>query len=366
MSHDLKPQLPRGLVNREGTAVRTNQRLPSLRGDPLSGSHAMLAKLANASNTSGGSMSMPNATGSGVNNTTTRGGVAKRVYKPSIPTRRTPGTSNTSNDGDSKRGHESRYPRGRGGRGNKKERPQQNFLQLEAAVFNGINASISKSSRGGSVAASSSNSSRETVTRVALPVSTGGGSGGGGVTSHAQAKTDINTSAIKNLYKDDFIGDSDSDDDDGSLQVKPKGWENVSHDIHHHNSKKARRSDEFTGIPIDKWLEADEKLFLMQVPDILVKRPKGLVGKLRIYKSGRFEIVDSETGVTFDLVRANSNPTRPGQVKSEVKPSKAQLGYGLDQTVNQEIVHLSSDAMVSLSRIETEDVLIAVPRIPDS
>src|ERR1700761_898115 len=60
-------QLPRGLITRRGT-----QRLPSLRSDSSHSSQSFVS---------------PNATTNSLTNTT-KGGVLKRTFKPTIPVRR--------------------------------------------------------------------------------------------------------------------------------------------------------------------------------------------------------------------------------------------------------------------------------------
>jgi hypothetical protein len=287
--------------------------------------------------------------------------VAKRIYKPTIPSTRKQGGDSIGSsqvDTDSKRGRDTKSPRGRGARSQRggKERTVAKTIQLDG-FFTGIDAVANPSTRDNHAPAASS--SREAVSRVSGPCSANGPVSA----SKTQARTEVNQASLDNLFRDDFIDDSSSDEETGT-QVRPKGFENLTNETSIKFEKKSAVAEVLTGIPIDKWLEADDKLFLLQVPDILVKRPKGLIGKLRIYKSGRFELVDSETGVSFELLRANANPsTLTIPVKSEGKSRSTNFTASNPSDINQEIVHLSTDSLTALSRVHSEDILVAVPQI---
>jgi len=353
MSQELKQTLPRGLVNREGKAVNPTQRLPSLRGD-MSSPAAILTKL------SAGGKGTPIITPS----TTTRGGAAKRVYRPTIPSRRTgpsatsPSKSDTNGDSP-KRGKQTKSPRGRGAsqRGNARDKgPNKNFVQLEASVFNGINAAPARPSANNY--SSVYGSSRETVSRPDKPSTSKTAPAIKDPQSDQRDKT-----IIQDLYKDDFIAYSDSDEDCATTggkvsSLKPRGWDNLT------SASKDKKQDrqstestiELTGIPIDKWLDSDDKLVLMQIPDILLSRPQGLLGKLRLYKSGRVELIDSDSGITFDVIRG----TRDSIVStSNVEDTKHALNVNKKEN-HQEVVSFSGDSLHALSKVDNSDLLLVV------
>ncbi|KAI1293719.1 hypothetical protein HDE_06330 [Halotydeus destructor] len=345
MSQEVKP-LPRGLVSREGTPIRPSQRLPSFRS----------AMSAPAPNTLLTTSLNP------VQSATTRGGVSKRVYKPTIPTRRTQNseTPTTSKDSENKRTRpDSKSPRGRGGRNNVKSdrKPNNNFVQLEAAVFNGIGGPSTKLSHSSLDVA---RGGRQTIVKS-------------DVKSRVEAKQvkvksepfeREDSKLLEKLYRDDFLDDSSDDEKDLSSRKKPKGWELVNCEKINPSYRQKEISD-LEGIPIDKWLDGNKPV-MFQLPELFLTQREGIVGKLRVYKSGRVVMTDTLSGIEFDVVRSNNSLDNgsPGvQIKSEnEKPSRKNQ---VNLPIRQDVISLSEDAIVSLGEIDNSDFLIGIPKLPE-
>ena len=350
MSQDVKP-LPRGLISREGTPVQKSQRLPSLRNRPsLTSTPSTPVSAINGPKTSD----------------TTRGGAAKRVFKPSIPSRRQPSdTAASTSSSESKRGRDSnRTPRGRG-RGGVRGKPppgKPNYVQLEAAVFSGINASVTNKS---SVPSSGSSVVRVSNDRIKSEPS---------FSTPQKSKLSLDSSTEKfevgddedtsTIYADSFIDDA-SDDERTSSNKLPRGWENCQAESRNRSSNSKSFVNESSGIPTDKWLTADDNLVLIQVPEILTHRSSGVVGKLKVYKSGRVELVDNEAGLTFDVIRANNNPIAMLPVKQEIDRGKRVQQKPISTENRQELVLMKDNTLTCLGSLPSCDVLISVPRIPD-
>lgn len=336
----MKP-LPRGLINREGTPVTPSQRLPSLRTRSLANSAPAV---------------MHNTTGQ-----TTRGGVAKRVFKPNIPARR-PAASDTSestaNDShsksDAKRGRAGQSPRG--GRGAHsdagKRQLGKNFVQLDAAVFSGIDAASKTRPPSAAGVPRAPKEEKIAIKRDPSP-------------SKSSTRKNIITKGkalSSTIYRDDFIVDDDEDDEEDVQYSNklPRGWEHVT-------GKRTSANDNSStlnctqSIAIDRWLDADDNLVLMQVPEFLVKRTSGSIGKLRVYNSGRIELFDEEAGVSYDIMRANNAVSEPA-VKVEGRRKRHTVS---SQGVRQELVVMKENSLTCLGDITPADVLMSVPRIPD-
>jgi hypothetical protein len=169
-------------------------------------------------------------------------------------------------------------------------------------------------------------------------------------------------------YCDDFIHNS-SDDDEMDMEsraaLRPRGWDSLCAE------KKPKAGSLAMGVvPFDDWLQPpegeEEKLVLFQVPDVLVNRPEGKIGRLRVYKSGRIELVDTEAGITFDVLQPHVQSQAKAGVKTEGCDTKSRPQTSTEGNVSQELVHLSDNSLTSLGRLNSRDILIPVPRLPDT
>jgi len=104
---------------------------------------------------------------------------------------------------------------------------------------------------------------------------------------------------LQKLYGDNFIDDGDEDEDEERYKriMFPKGWECISE---RHGKQHAKTglsisttSSAISSSPYEIFKNEEddtEKFLLMQIPDMLLNKSPGYVGKLRVYKSGKIEI----------------------------------------------------------------------------
>lgn len=321
-------QLPRGLITRRGT-----QRLPSLRSDSSHSSQSFVS---------------PNATTNSLSNTT-KGGVLKRTFKPTIPVRRSVNGEDTNDCSKRNRSTDnSNYDRkGKHPKSRSKFNDSKNFIQTEGAVFKGESSPHLKSSRVKEESTTRGRPSLVGETRIKTESY---------CEKSSKSKVENKAKTIRKLYGDNFI---DDEEDNDSHVVYPKGWQTVS---------SHRQSSSSCSVPLNAYnllkTENKDKLLLMQIPEMILKRSDGYVGKMRVYKSGRIELHDTESDRKFDIVfDRNTNFEQNIKQENESKYSKPMTTNSFDDII-EDVVSFSGSDLCALATLEHKQVLLAVPNIP--
>jgi hypothetical protein len=333
--------LPRGLITRRGTQNLSTQRLPSLRSESQSSQQLL------SSNVTSNSLPI-----------TTKGGVLKRTFKPTIPVRRNASEDNTSpqmtdNSSNNRRGKQSRSNSKVNNRG--KQSDQKKLIQMEAAVFSGANNQELRSSRLNESSSLRNRSSLSNESRVRAEVKTEReekNSEKSSLRIEPKIKLESKAALIRKLYGDNFIDDDNESDEE---LVLPKGWESVST---HRDHKQP------TVEPLNPYnlleTQNEDKFLLMQIPEAFLKRADGYVGKIRVYKSGRVELEDIESGIKFDILfdnKLNVNNVKQENKSKEINPNQS-------QDFSQDVVSFSGNDLKVLGVLQHKEVLLAVPQIP--
>jgi len=340
---DTSSGLTRGLIARRGAQNASTQRLPSLRSE----SHS--SQLLIPSNISTNSLPV-----------TTKGGALKRTFKPTIPVRRNPNEDNSVNNEHNDNSNRSR--RGKQLRTNTRNNRQfdsKKFVQLDAAVFNGANNPELRSSRLTDMPSNRKRSSLTNETRIKSESRTDNQlrnrSDDKSPTRHdSKIKLENKAGIIRKLYGDNFIDDDYEHDQD---LVLPKGWESVSS----HRVAKQSNTEPLNPYNLLK-TDNEEKLLLMQIPDAFLKRSDGYVGKLRVYKSGRVQLEDSDSGIKFDIL-FDKSLSLAKNVKQENKPKEVNSNQ-IESDISQDVVSFKGNNLTVLGTLGHEEVLLAVPQIP--
>ena len=327
-------QLPRGLITRRGT-----QRLPSLKSESQSSSKSFLS---------------PNISTNSLANNTTKGGVLKRTFKPTIPIRRNVNgedineSSKRIRNSDSNTSRKGKQPKSR-----TKFNDSKSWVQTEGAVFKGESSPHLRSSRIREESVTSHRSSNgdhfgiksqkceESSSRVKI-----------------ESKAENKAKTIRRLYGHNFVDDDDEHLLDTHL-VYPKGWQTVS---------SHRKSLPSNSVPLNPYnllkTGTHEKLLLMQIPETILKRSDGYIGKMRVYKSGRIEMIDSDSDLKFDILfDRNSNFEQNVKQENDSKYSKPMTTSNLDD-ITQDVVTFSGSDLCTLTTLDHKQVLMAVPSIP--
>lgn len=246
----------------------------------------------------------------------TRGGAAKRVFKPTIPSlqpiRKTRSQSQSLGDKDEgavrKRGSTS--PRGKAAANNRQQKRsrepiQKNYVQLESNVFTGISASQQQSAVKRTSGASSSSSAKTNTINVESKVKKEDGK------------------PLKNLMRDDFITDTSEDEDSDGEQkyssMKPIGWDSLFFEEKEDKKSDSPPEPAATADVSPASVLQDGRMFLIQLPEQMIPltddqliTSAGAIGRMRIYASGRVEFVDEtmeESVETFTCLRSDDAVT---------------------------------------------------------
>jgi hypothetical protein len=334
--------LPRGLITRRGTQNLSIQRLPSLRSESQSSQQLL------SSNVTSNSLPI-----------TTKGGVLKRTFKPTIPVRRNASEDNaspqmTDNSSNNRKAKQSRSHSKVNNRGKQSD---QKLIQMEAAVFSGANNQELRSSRLNESSSLRNRSSLSNESRFRAEVKSeredNKNSEKSSLRIEPKIKLESKAALIRKLYGDNFI---DEDNESDEELVLPKGWESVST----HRDHKQPIVE-----PLNPYnllnTQNEDKFLLMQIPEAFLKRADGYVGKIRVYKSGRVELEDIESGIKFDILfdkKLNVN-----NVKQENKSSK-EINANQSQDLSQDVVSFSGNDLKVLGVLQHREVLLAVPQIP--
>lgn len=150
--------------------------------------------------------------------------------------------------------------------------------------------------------------------------------------------------------QDDFI--DDSEDLEGKVEYLPQSWESIN------------KSE----TPIGEGDKTRESLFLrdkreslvfFQLPKFFPTNVSKKIGKLRVWKSGKTEIICPSTGEAFDAVTADRDLS-----SSEAIPFDDSLGTIIKPGISRELVSYRTNTLTMLGGIELEDMALLVPRVP--
>jgi hypothetical protein len=140
------------------------------------------------------------------------------------------------------------------------------------------------------------------------------------------------------MYRDDFIVRSKDCKVDSEFNKFPKGW-SILESVENEQASLGHE---------EVWRSSQDKLVLMQLPEILGNRNEGKIGKLRVYKSGKVELVYNSSKLKFDLVQSRDKDS-----------ANAEL------TPNQEVIAFLGKELMCLGSLKPEDTFLMVPRILD-
>ena len=387
--------LPRGLLSRDGSPVKTNARLPSLRGDSLSTRSLVSSSPSLASASSSRLMNHLNLPSSSSSKNKTRGGAQKRQFKPTVPTSTdvvknsqglsssssqellptTPTKKSKKNEGRQTRSNANDKFRGQQQRNNNKD--DKKFVQLESSVFTGY-----------------ATSSQTSFKRTISPGQASSYSSSSKTTNKSKATT-LRKKKTEDYMRDDFVVDSsegsESDGEDRKrsrrFKVKPIGWDTLFEGNEEVKDVKPVSSDSEC---LTSALLREGKLLLIQLPDQLIPRmtnekdddatnkltleaiqeKNGFLGRLRVYESGAVDFVyeeDQEQG--FDLIRSEEDILNLISIKqedgTEIKVPVASQTTSSFVRHRQEIISLdfSEEEAVSMGRVDHLEKLILIPQI---
>ena len=387
--------LPRGLLSRDGSPVKTNARLPSLRGDSLSTRSLVSSSPSSSSSRLMNHLNLPSASSS---KNKTRGGAQKRQFKPTVPTltdvvknsqglvspsssspqeslSTTPAKKIKKNEGRQTRSNANDKSRGQQQRNNNKD--DKRFVQLESSVFTGYASSAQtsfKRTTSPGQASSYSSSSK---------------------TTNKSKSTIIRKKKTEDYMRDDFVVDSsegsESDGEDRKrsrrFKAKPIGWDTLFEGNEEVKDVKPVSPDSNC---LTSSLLREGKLLLIQLPDQLIPRmtnekddatnkltleaiqaKNGFLGKLRVYESGAVEFVcEEDQEQRFHLIRSEEEMVNLISIKqedgTEIKvPVSSQTTSSLVRH-RQEIISLDfteEEEAVCVGRVDHLEKLILIPQI---
>lgn len=162
-----------------------------------------------------------------------------------------------------------------------------------------------------------------------------------------ETKNEQEARELEELLRDNFIDDSEKLD--GKSELLPRGWENVID------------SEVETDIqPRDNAFlrESKESLVLFQLPKFFPANINKKIGKLRVWKSGKTEIVCQSSGEAFDIIMPDKDFSSPNLVPSDDNPVSF-----VKPNIVRELVSYQGNTLTSLGGIELQDMAILVPRV---
>ncbi|XP_074601940.1 uncharacterized protein LOC141855715 [Brevipalpus obovatus] len=129
--------------------------------------------------------------------------------------------------------------------------------------------------------------------------------------------------------------------------------------------------DQKPDIDIDRGIFSiynNEDLILLQMPQILLNRKDEKFGKLRVYKSGKLELLDTKNGIVYDVQRVYSQDDAPGHLKTfNNDESKCNLQknnlFAKNNSMRRDAVVFADRDLVCLGSIENTDVLLVGPKV---
>jgi len=313
-------QIPRGLLTRDGTAVKPNSRLPSLMGDrttttPTKSSSPSSGGVQNGLLSSTPPLAIPPSTSISSVSTQarllasittiknrTRGGAQKRVFKPNVAAAaaaaKTSSSTNASNEYNSPRKHSQSHKHEARETAKPYIKHEKKYLQSDSSVFSGITVTKEVKSRGGY------------------------SSGSYGSTSSIRIKDEV-----KKKVDDDRVDYIiDSSDEEGSPKIpalEPFGFDFLysvakKRNKSKHEEEESMEVDDTHDSTIASLLEQEGKVIFFQLSDQLIPQmsslgdlndssqdvnrltldalaeKNGYLGTIRVYESGRIDFTTSE------------------------------------------------------------------------
>ena len=366
--------LPRGLLSRDGNPVQTSARLPSLRGDPLrartdASPPVIPSRLLNHLHLSSGSKSK------------TRGGAQKRQFKPTVPVSKDssqPCIESVATSPAKKTRKQDPSPRQpRKTQSNRDKR----YVQLESSVFTGSAPGSLSVKKNTSYTRGSSGSS-SSVTKVKTTL-----------TSSSPVKRD------KYLLDDFVVESSEEEEESGDedkkrsrrFKAKPIGWDTLFSRNKQQEKKKIKTEEKPNCLPSVSSLLKEGSKILVQLPPQLVPRledneetsklalqaieeKNGFLGKLRVYESGRVELVcqeeegnnSMEEDSLYELTRSEEVVTMITVKHEDGTETLVPVLPQMPSTCSrQEVVSfdLTEKEAVSLGDLDPQYKLVLVPQI---
>ncbi|XP_053208905.1 putative uncharacterized protein DDB_G0287457 [Panonychus citri] len=375
--------LPRGLMSKSGLPFNPNQRLPSLRSSLSKPSLLFQSSASFNHNQIVNSSSSSSPTKSPI--------TGKRNYESNIGSiecmvntrRNQPGEVKGFTNGVKQQGGKNGLDSWRGGstpsssstgrcRRQNVKKPRK-LIQLESTVFTGAARSPIKKNLDSN---KKLKSKQPAISSLPSPV-------------EEQSEDSIEPAYIEGkLYQDDFINQSvDKDDNCDHL---PQGWENLSMPM---------VNDPVTTCKSEHWLTPDplrDKLILFQLPKMLENQTNTKLGKLRIYESGKVELVNNPSDLIFEVTNvcqskkinksttsssstftssssssssSSSTITPPASIPNDMdndeivrNPNQLNQLDHIEPQLNREVVIYSGRNLISIGKLES-DAAIVIPKL---
>lgn len=164
-------------------------------------------------------------------------------------------------------------------------------------------------------------------------------------------------SEVDEQIEDDLLDDSfidDSEDLLGKMEYVPQGWEPVQESESCSSSQTEENVKELPFLRDNK-----ESLVFFQLPKFFRTNVSKKIGKLRVWKSGKTEIICPTTGETFDAILADKDFLSPQSV-----PTHDKIGPLTVPSIAKELVAYQNNTLTMLGGIQLQDMAIIVPRVP--
>ena len=166
-------------------------------------------------------------------------------------------------------------------------------------------------------------------------------------------ETEFEEDYERRLYKDDFI----MRDIDAGTHL-PIGWEHLINTT----ARKECKVNWLIKVEKEDKYEEEKGLMMFQLPEMILSKHNGRVGKMRIYKSGKIELVDEETKLIHEIKSTQDVSDLDIPFVSKPKTNTNE-GRAVRCNLNQEAVTIEGNQITCLGSINTNDILIGYPRI---
>ncbi|XP_074597756.1 uncharacterized protein LOC141852595 [Brevipalpus obovatus] len=309
--------LPRGLMTRSGFPPDPNQRLPSFKNSLTKSS---LIFQTNPSLVR--SPIKPNLTSKSQERSKTCKANTNGVNKSDILKQTPPRNTNAKLRRPSRQGN--------------KYKPKK-LVQLESTVFTGVplKPATSRSARSSS---SSKAPPKSPAIVLAPPV--------------VEHKVPVDDAIEEELLRDDFI--ENEEERKHKPEILPQGWQNLC-ELETSLPSIEPSTDSVLTSP------GGEGLVFLQLPKFFPTKSNGPIGKLRVWKSGKIEIVSRSNGKSYDICPANAS-------FSEERSPNAEASFGVNEKPSsaRELVAYQGRGLTFLGSINLSDTAVVVPRISTS
>lgn len=326
--------LPRGLVSKSGLPLNPNQRLPSLR-----------------SSLSKPSLLFQSSASFNQNLLTLNKSPVKRAYEPNMPDCR---KSNESKPFQNcvKQGKNDWKGSPLKAKRQTTKKPKK-LIQLESPVFTGDSRTTRKTP------SETTKSEKKSKGKKAPNSSLSS-------TFQEQTEDSIEPAFIEGkLYQDDFI-DRSNDKESGNIEHLPQGWESLSLPTPKSSSNSIN----------EDWLSSSkgDKFFLFQLPKMFENNANMKLGKLRVYESGKVELVDNPSDLTFEIAKVGHpevnilNNTTVSLDNASINKTEENVDVKqitqdfVAPVINREVVMYSGRNLVCLGKLEA-GAAIVIPKI---